>query len=302
MNRKFNALFLVAILLMTVLFAAALGCAKEPINKDKRLAEFNKPSEELTPEQATEDGWVVLDGNRMLSNSRLMEQFYSDSIDKNDGLGPVLIYQRYSGDNTFYASRVYKDGDSFVHEAWDKDGQTSEDLLVKASYKHIKRELASINGKFILAYCLMDDPSATYEGWFKHIVKSDLREAEQRYKSFKVVYSVFIDEALYSDMMGPDFENAYVDVDADGRKELCYISHGPTSGVYSFRLRIYNEYEPIYDTVFIPMAYSGLTFETDEASGATYLVLGETRYTITVEGDTAVLIDDDGNRLEGQVF
>ncbi len=91
---------------------------------------------------------------------------------------------------------------------------------------------------------------------------------------------------------------ALFDIDGDQTVEECYISGGPTSGIFSFSIRVYEGGDLEYFNIFVAYGYISLYFETN-VDGETILVGKEndrTRYmTLGVDnGNVVILSDGDG--------
>lgn len=103
---------------------------------------------------------------------------------------------------------------------------------------------------------------------------------------------------LQSTSYSPIIDSAYFDIDADGKKENCTLSHGPTSGLFTFVITVWEQGENggnrEYYNVFCSDWAGELSFA--ETSDGWRLSIGERLYTFGVK-DGNITLTSDGTSL-----
>ncbi len=76
------------------------------------------------------------------------------------------------------------------------------------------------------------------------------------------------DVTPYPGSLGGYIDHAFYDIDSDGEEETCVLSHGPTSGLYTFMFTVRQDDYYEYNTIFCP-EFSYLRDPTDSEGGRT---------------------------------
>ena len=79
------------------------------------------------------------------------------------------------------------------------------------------------------------------------------------------------------------FDTVSFDIDDDGIKEICSLGYGPTSGIYTFTITVYENNELEYFNIFASLGISDIHFETNENG---QVQLCGTKYTLDNEPST----------------
>jgi hypothetical protein len=155
-----------------------------------------------------------------------------------------------------------------------------------------------------LHYLLSDDPNVTAEGYLAHMFSS-YYSPDSIYNQCERLYSRLIDNAY---LLQRGFGLAFVDIDNDGKEEKCCLGYGPTSGVDTFTLTVFEGEQFEYAGLFSPAPNRGVISFFQEEDGTLKVqmknwgvaeypsIVGEL-YDIVIRDGTLVLVDENGETL-----
>lgn len=210
--------------------------------------------ENYTVEQAAADGCVVLDGSDLLSG----EKYWIDFVNYTKSGKPAMvrIYQSYSDhDGSYYVKELVYDGEKYTLTFYDRTGDTGEEFLSRQEFKYLIRSPYSPKNSDTGTtdyYLLANDASVTAEGYFNALLSSTMKPEYDIYSHCKIIYSNRISDDYY---VNSHYGTAFADIDGDWEEEKCCLGLGPTSGVFSFTLSVYEGDELEYHGVFITDFY-----------------------------------------------
>lgn len=228
-----------------ILLAAGAACVLVAIGaltvpKPTASQEDWRPLEELqegySPREAAADGCVVLDGTALAAGEAPWCDFIAAS--RAGRSGAVRIYQTYSGqDARYFLKELRYDGKVYTLTFYDSyDG--GEPFLSRREYRYLIHSPYTPGQNCLDTYLLTDDPEASTERYYSVLLSSALPDQEALdLIGSHVIYSRLLDREDYE---GAFYGTAYADLNGDGRRERYCLGLGPTSGLFTFTLRVYD--------------------------------------------------------------
>ena len=235
----------------------AIGALTVP--KPAASQEDWRPLEELqegysSPEAAA-DGCVVLDGTALTAGEEPWCDFVAAS--RAGQPGAVRVYQTYSGrDERYFLKELRYDGAVYTltfYDAYD-DGKP---FLSQQEYRYLIHSPYTPGQACLDTYLLSDDPEASTERYYSAMLSSALPDQEAlRLGRSHVIYSCLLGQEDYERAF---YGTAYADLNGDGRRERYCLGLGPTSGLFTFTLCVYDRETLIAQGTF-PTGLTDLCF------------------------------------------
>ena len=265
------------------------------------LADIRK---NYSAEEAEADGCVVMDGETMLAGEEAWADFENSTAAGREA--KVRIYQMYAYQRGVYTVKELSyDGSTFLLQFYDSKGV--DEYLYSRNYKYLVKSLYQPDpesSNLSLHYLLSDDPNVTAEGYLAHIFSSAY-SPDSIYNQCERLFSRLINNGY---LLQRGFGLAFVDIDNDGKEEKCCLGYGPTSGVATFTLTVFEGEQFEYAGLFSPAPNRGVISFFQEEDGTLKVqmknwnvaeypsIVGEL-YDIVIRDGTLVLVDENGETL-----
>lgn len=216
----------------------AIGALTVP--KPAASQEDWRPLEELqegySAREAAADGCVVLDGTALAAGEEPWCDFVAAS--RAGRPGAVRVYQTYSGrDERYFLKELRYDGTVYTltfYDAYD-DGKP---FLSQQEYQYLIHSPYTPGQACLDTYLLSDDPEASTERYYSAMLSSALPDQEAlRLGRSHVIYNRLLSQEDYERAF---YGTAYADLNGDGRRERYCLGLGPTSGLFTFTLCVYD--------------------------------------------------------------
>ena len=262
------------------------------------LADIRK---NYSAEEAEADGCVVMDGETMLAGEEAWADFENSTAAGREA--KVRIYQMYAYQRGVYTVKELSyDGSTFLLQFYDSKGV--DEYLYSRNYKYLVKSLFQPDpesSNLSLHYLLSDDPNVTAEGYLAHIFSSAY-SPDSIYNQCERLFSRLINNGY---LLQRGFGLAFVDIDNDGKEEKCCLGYGPTSGVATFTLTVFEGEQFEYAGLFSPAPNRGVISFFQEEDGTLKVqmkswavaeypsIVGEL-YDIVIRDGTLVLVDENG--------
>lgn len=228
-----------------ILLAAGAACILVAIGaltvpKAAASQEDWRPLEELqegySSQEAAADGCVVLNGTTLAAGEEPWCAFVAAS--RAGQPGAVRVYQTYSGqDERYFLKELRYDGAVYTLTFYDSydDGKP---FLSQQEYRYLIHSPYTPGQACLDTYLLSDDPEASTERYYSAMLSSALPDQEAlRLGRSHVIYSCLLSQEDYERAF---YGTAYADLNGDGRTERYCLGLGPTSGQFTFTLRVYD--------------------------------------------------------------
>lgn len=228
-----------------ILLAAGAACVLVTIGaltvpRPAASEEDWRPLEELqegySPRKAAADGCVVLDGTALAAGEESWCTFVAAS--RAGRPGAARVYQTYSGqDERYFLKELRYDGTVYTLTFYDSydDGKP---FLFQQEYRYLIHSPYTPGQNCLDTYLLTDDPEASTERYYSAMLSSALPDQEAlRLGRSHVIYSRLLGREDYESAF---YGTAYADLNGDGRTERYCLGLGPTSGLFTFTLRVYD--------------------------------------------------------------
>lgn len=228
-----------------ILLAAGAACVLVTIGaltvpRPAASEEDWRPLEELqegySPRKAAADGCVVLDGTALAAGEESWCTFVAAS--RAGRPGAARVYQTYSGqDERYFLKELRYDGTVYTLTFYDSydDGKP---FLFQQEYRYLIHSPYTPGQNCLDTYLLTDDPEASTERYYSALLSSALPDQEAlRLGRSHVIYSRLLGREDYESAF---YGTAYADLNGDGRTERYCLGLGPTSGLFTFTLRVYD--------------------------------------------------------------
>ena len=265
------------------------------------LADIRK---NYSAEEAEADGCVVMDGETMLAGEEAWADFENSTAAGREA--KVRIYQMYAYQRGVYTVKELSyDGSTFLLQFYDSKGV--DEYLYSRNYKYLVKSLFQPDpesSNLSLHYLLSDDPNVTAEGYLAHMFSS-YYSPDSIYNQCERLFSRLINNGY---LLQRGFGLAFVDIDNDGKEEKCCLGYGPTSGVATFTLTVFEGEQFEYAGLFSPAPNRGVISFFQEEDGTLKVqmknwgvaeypsIVGEL-YDIVIRDGTLVLVDENGETL-----
>ncbi len=238
----------IACLVLAVCFLTGPKAPADPTASWPALADTR---EGYTPQQAEEDGCVVVDGSTLLAGEKLLADFVNDTAMGRPAA--MRVYQSYSDPvDSYYVKELRYDGQVYHLQFYDRTGDTGEEFLSQSTYKYFIRDFYAWNfqpttgGEY---YLLSDNPEVTAQGYLGQMVSSSVTPEGMIYNHCSMLLGLAVSS---SSVLETHNGAAFWDIDGDGVEEKCCLGMGRTSGLFTFTLNVYEgdqlEYENVYCT------------------------------------------------------
>lgn len=170
----------------------ALCFLTDPKSTEETLP--GRPLEELregySPEQAAQDGCVVLKQFELLAGEEIWEAFVQRATAGE--AAAVRIYQSYPEQTEeYFLQELRYDGTHYWLRYYDADGD-GQDRLIEERYPYLNRSISySVQEQSgdRVEYLLADDPEATAEGYIRALLSSTVWPEETIYDHCYLIYS-----------------------------------------------------------------------------------------------------------------
>ena len=141
-----------------------------------------------TMEEATEMGWLVLDGLSPVAGTKEWNQFVEDTRQGHDRT--IYIYQAYSEpDNSTYIKELVFDGTKYRLTFHDRYGDTGEEFLSQKEYKYLIHSTGPVFDRGESdCYMLSDDPDMTEEKFLKAVASSQIDVGTEAMSHNTIIY------------------------------------------------------------------------------------------------------------------
>jgi beta-lactamase regulating signal transducer with metallopeptidase domain len=262
------------------------------------LADIRK---NYSAEEAEADGCVVMDGETMLAGEKAWADFENSTAAGREA--KVRIYQMYAYQRGVYTVKELSyDGSTFLLQFYDSKGV--DEYLYSRNYKYLVKSLFQPDpesSNLSLHYLLSDDPNVTAEGYLAHMFSS-YYSPDSIYNQCERLFSRLIDNGY---LLQRGFGLAFIDIDNDGIEEKCCLGYGPTSGVATFTLTVFEGEQFEYAGLFSPAPNRGVISFFQEEDGTLKVqmknwgvaeypsIVGEL-FDIVIRDGTLVLVDENG--------
>lgn len=244
----------VIVTIITCTFLTACSLTEQSIKPDYKL-KLEDLKENYSAEQATADGYVVIDNSTLLAGEKIWVDFVNSTAQGRQA--HVRIYQSYSKqDNSYRVKDLRYDGEKYLLSYYDRTGDTKEEFLFQGEYKYLNRSIYSwskVNPIPAEYYLLSDSEDATAEGYLNSLISSIYKP----YNNCNMIYSRTVDSEYAK---RASYGVAFCDIDKDGKEEKCYLGWGQTSGVFTFTLTAYENRELEYYNMYRTQWYHPLRF------------------------------------------
>ena len=189
----------------------------------------------------------------------------SDGTQQVEALGPVNaeIYM-YHGSPDYMSPtiRLSKDDNTFSFTY-----SLLSSYLCSGTYERNDKELILKTGDGVNEYRFERDGEC-----YIFDAKNSSEIPDYKYGSEETPESPVPDGAVFESKatLLPPYDSIKSDIDNDSKEEECYLTVGPTSGIFSFYFSVYEDGILEYHDLMTPFNYSDVSFHEDE-SGKLYL-------------------------------
>lgn len=268
-NCRFWVIIVAVIICLALAFCFLTGL-KSPADPTASWPALADTREGYTPQQAEEDGCVVIDNSTLLAGEKYLADFLNDTAMGRPAT--MRVYQIYSDPvDSYYVKELRYDGQSYHLQFYERTGDTGEEFLSQNTYKYFKRDCYvwdKQTNQTRECYLLFDNPEATAQGYYDYTISSSVSPEDSIYNHCHFLFSqsnFSPAETLHG--------LAYSDIDGDGIEEKCCLGMGRTSGLFTFTLRGYEddqlEYEDVYLTQFYNLRFLQAEDGTLQIEGVT---------------------------------
>ena len=261
-----------------------------------------RPLEELqegySPRKAAADGCVVLDGTALAAGEESWCTFVAAS--RAGRPGAARVYQTYSGPvERYFLKELRYDGTVYTLTFYDSydDGKP---FLFQQAYRYLIHSPYTPGQNCLDTYLLTDDPEASTERYYSALLSSALPDQEGlRLGRSHVIYSRLLGREDYEQAF---YGTAYADLNGDGRTERYCLGLGPTSGLFTFTLRVYDGQALMAQGTF-PTGLTDLCFVQESGEALQIqatdpdLPWDQSLYDVSLR-DGEVTLTEDGQALE----
>ena len=259
--------------------------------------------EHYSEEEAEADGCVVFDGETLLAGERAWADF--ENTTASGRKAKVRIYQMYTDQNRRYSVKELSyDGSTYRLQFYDRD-ENDKEYLFSEHYRYLVTSSYQPDPErsdCYLHYLLSDDPNVTAEGYLAHMFSS-YYSPDSIYNHCMRLFSRLIDNA-YLRQRGHGL--AFADIDNDGIEEKCCLGYGPTSGVATFTLTVFEGEQFEYAGLFSPDHCDISFFQEEDGTLKVQMknwavaeypsIIGEL-YDIVIRDGHLILVGEDGEIL-----
>lgn len=259
--------------------------------------------EDYSAEEAEADGCIVFDGENLLAGERAWADF--ENTTASGRKAKVRIYQMYTDQNWRYSVKELSyDGSTYHLQFYDRD-ENDKEYLFSEHYRYLVTSGYQPDPErpdCYLYYLLSDSPDVTAEGYLAHMFSS-YYSPDSLYNHCMRLFSRLIDNAY---LLQRGHGLAFADIDNDGKEEKCCLGYGPTSGVATFTLTVFEGEQFEYAGLFSPAPNCDISFLQEEdgtlkvqmrAIGTEHSSVIGKLYDIVMRDGHLILVGEDGEIL-----
>ncbi len=271
-----------------------------PLKRKRRILADTR--ENYSAEEAEADGCVVFDGETLLAGERAWADF--ENTTASGRKAKVRVYQMYTDQNRHYSVKELSyDGSKYRLQFYDQD-ENDKEYLFSEHYRYLVTSIYNPDpesSNLSLHYLLSDNPNVTADGYWAHMFSS-YYSPDSIYNHCMRLFSRLIDNAY---LLQRGLGLAFADIDNDGKEEKCCLGYGPTSGVLTFTLTVFEGDQIEYAGLFSPAPNRSFISFFQEEDGTLKVqmknwavaeypsIVGEL-YNIVIRDGTLVLVDENG--------
>ncbi len=257
----------------------------------------------IEPKQAKEV-YDLIDGYNVKTPAVPTDTYIGASPDYMDAVEPLKEeYPMYFGLDTsngldIYIWQLAKNSYSCILLPSRTEIDTRTEILARQREALTMEDMRSVALYYVLSQGVAREdiriiPTAVPHSSYLYEINDTYTEALEA-----LFWEPFTVESVSEDNILPAMDEAYWDIDGDGREEYISLNCGPTSGIFTFSLAVYEKGKPEYFNLFHGQFGSVEFMETRQ--GQLVLMAGNTmgykEMTLSVEGET-IVIDGNGEEI-----